>query len=504
MLTLFIKNQNQHIVGMKKLKCPIIGRNIFCFAFILSVLCSNAMAMDNQGRSSEFDAWKKKQAEDFNAFQTAEDKEFVEFLRKEWEEFEVFKGRLRDTLPKPAVAPKVANNSAINPNSRHISQAKSQRIAAATRPPGFYGHALPSLHFPVTKIAGLKRPSEQSLANAWNTLSQKNHTMTLTMIRRYQTQLDLGDWGVIAFLDYILAPVFSDSNSRNCYKWFLLTKLGYDVRVGYTFDSVVLMGAAQQQVYGVRYSQVEKKDYYVLPPLNQQQDIKSPHISSYNGQIFTGLKAFDFSLKSLIKPTMFNEERKLEYKVQGQELSFGLHFDAGLSTFLKTYPQIGLPGYFETGPGSPAIKSLHNQLQPHIANLSKREALDFLLGFTQAVFQYQTDDQQFGQEKYLAIEESLYYGINDCEDRSIFLSWLIFDLLGMDVVVLDYPGHIALAVRTKIRPMDDYIEHQGKKYLVVDPTFINAKAGMAMPEFKNVVPEVIKVQYETDPQVTQL
>ena len=33
--------------------------------------------------------------------------------------------------------------------------------------------------------------------------------------------------------------------------------------------------------------------------------------------------------------------------------------------------------------------------------------------------------------------------------------------------------------------------YKGKKYIICDPTFINANAGMCMPEFKKVNPEII-------------
>ena len=39
-----------------------------------------------------------------------------------------------------------------------------------------------------------------------------------------------------------------------------------------------------------------------------------------------------------------------------------------------------------------------------------------------------------------------YYPYCDCEDRSVLYSYLVRNLLKLDVVLLDYPNHIATAV----------------------------------------------------------
>ena len=124
--------------------------------------------------------------------------------------------------------------------------------------------------------------------------------------------------------------------------------------------------------------------------------------------------------------------------------------------------------------------------------MSELEAVNFLLRFVQTAFDYKTDDQQFGKEKYLMLEETLHYPSSDCEDRSIFFSFLVKNLLHLDVVGLDYPGHIATAVKFNSDLSGDLISYNGYNYLICDPTYINANAGMVMPQFKNIEPKVIK------------
>ena len=78
-----------------------------------------------------------------------------------------------------------------------------------------------------------------------------------------------------------------------------------------------------------------------------------------------------------------------------------------------------------------------------------------------------------------------YYPYCDCEDRSILFSRLVRDLMGLDVVLIYYPGHLATAVKFSSEVKGDYITYQGDRYTVCDPTYINAPVGMTMPDMDN-------------------
>ena len=111
----------------------------------------------------------------------------------------------------------------------------------------------------------------------------------------------------------------------------------------------------------------------------------------------------------------------------------------------------------------------------------------------QTAFEYKTDDAQFGGEKYMFAAETLYYPYSDCEDRSILFSYLVHELLQLEVVGLIYPGHAATAVRFSQPISGDQVEINGARYLICDPTYINADIGTAMPQFKQSKPTVIAI-----------
>jgi hypothetical protein len=117
-----------------------------------------------------------------------------------------------------------------------------------------------------------------------------------------------------------------------------------------------------------------------------------------------------------------------------------------------------------------------------------------MLHFVQTGFEYKTDGEQFGREKYFFPEETFYYSYCDCEDRSVLFAYLVRSLLGLEVIGLDYPGHVATAVRFSDTIPGDYVTHNGQKYIICDPTYIYANIGMCMTGFKDVTPTIIPIR----------
>jgi hypothetical protein len=159
--------------------------------------------------------------------------------------------------------------------------------------------------------------------------------------------------------------------------------------------------------------------------------------------------------------------------------------------YYDRYPQTDLEIYFGAAVSETVNRSLLNALKPQIEGKTEVEAVDWLLRFIQESFVYKTDDEQFGREKFFFPDEPFYYDYCDCEDRSVLFAYLVQNLTGLDVVGLDYPGHVAAAVQFKDDLPGDYIVHGGNKYIICDPTFIGARVGMCMPQFINLEPKVI-------------
>ena len=69
------------------------------------------------------------------------------------------------------------------------------------------------------------------------------------------------------------------------------------------------------------------------------------------------------------------------------------------------------------------------------------------LRFVQGAVIYRSDAELYGQEEFWAYPaETLYLRAGDCEDSAVLLA-SIYLAMGLDAVLLDFPGHMAAGVR---------------------------------------------------------
>ena len=101
------------------------------------------------------------------------------------------------------------------------------------------------------------------------------------------------------------------------------------------------------------------------------------------------------------------------------------------------------------------------------------------------------DNEQFGREKVMFAQETLFYDKSDCEDRAVLFSKLVKKLFGINIIGVKYDDHMVTALYI---PMEgDYVEAGRKRFVVADPTYINSSIGQSMPKYKPKKPETFIV-----------
>ena len=249
--------------------------------------------------------------------------------------------------------------------------------------------------------------------------------------------------------------------------------------------------SSRHQLYDTPFFIFDNQRYYAV---SLDGTLHKPSgVYTYDGHYPGADKELDMRLRD--KETYGDRinTRKLRFEYAGNDYEIEVAYEKARVDFLGTYPQLDLELYFASKVGDATASPLLDQLSVAIDGMDEQEAVNFLLRFVQTSFKYKTDERQFGQENYLFPEETIYYPYSDCEDRSVLFAWLVRRLLGLEVVGLSYPGHVATAVHLK-KSNGDYIVHEGRRFTVADPTYVNARAGMTMPGYKNARPEVIIIQ----------
>lgn len=268
---------------------------------------------------------------------------------------------------------------------------------------------------------------------------------------------------------------------------YILTQSGYKVRIARVGNKLVLLLPSKDTIYQYPYLNISGVNYYLV-----DSSLGQTSLSVFNREF---PKEQDFSLRIVEQPAFpINAvaSRHLQSKLD-KELAANVSVNKGLIAFYEDYP---LSSNWDIYSNASLSKSAKEQLYPilkkSITGKTSPAVANILLHFVQTAFEYATDDEQFGRERPLFADETLFYPYSDCEDRAILYSILVRELLGLDVVLLHYPGHLATAVCFDTDVYGDYMLIDGKRYVVCDPTYINADIGQAMPQFKQTAANVIK------------
>ena len=482
-------------------------------SLILLTVMSISLPFSGYAQSqSEFEQFKQQYLGEFKDYKDQIDREFADFLKQKWEPFDTEEGVVRDEVPKPKDIPVAKVKPEPKPvTPKPVIPSKPTKPipvipAPVVKPEPVVVPVIPAAGFNdrIVKVDYLghrlsivdgmydayskfdNQVSQNSIQNNFSELAKSDYAKTLDNLLSYKNQLDMNDW---AYLQLVLKFSEKLSISRNHQKlvsWFILLKSDMKARLAYDSRSIYLLVASRQNLYDIAYFRYDNEKFYTIP---QTKKLPS-EVYSYNGKYPKALNKPDFSIAKSVKAKSDNKNRQLSFKFQGKQYDFTIPVNKNTIAFFSSYPQMDIGEYFKTQLDDLTANALLTQLKPVVENMSEADAVNFLLAFVQHAFRYQTDNQQFGEENYMFIEETIYYPSSDCEDRSIIFSWLVQNLLGLNVVGLEFPGHIATAVQLT-HPVGDVINYRNKKYTIADPTYINAQAGMKMPQFKNTEPKVI-------------
>ena len=457
----------------------------------------------------DFQKWLKKDMEQYQNYLKAEDKAFSDFLKKDWEAFQATMGVKADTKPKPVSIPvakeqekpKIPVGKPIKkvvaipkPKPKKIPRPKPKPVVTPKANALHVNYK--GVDFPVMPGGELHLQlsyplNNKQIAAAWKTIASSNYNKILTQLDAYRKKMILNDWGFIELIHAYAAVKFRNKpNDARLLSWFLLVKSGYDVKIAYKENTLYLLMPSKETIYENPFVTIDGKKYYFVRFDTKPMDL-SGKIYTYAGSYPKAEKTIALSIEYIPILRHKIDTKELRFQFEGKSYRVPVQYDHDVVDFFRNYPQTELKIYFEAPVSTAALNSLYRALKPYLEGKTQLQAVNFLLRFVQKSFEYKTDDQQFGREKYLMPEETIYYPASDCEDRSILFSFLVKNLLQLDVVALDYPGHIATAVHFEAYIPGAHVMFNGKKYVICDPTYINADAGMVMPQYKNVQPKIL-------------
>ena len=487
-------------------------------------------------------------------FVTKANAEFADFLAKEWALFDEFKTQeLSMTLPKINKVPeapkkeiteasgdvKYKNNNQlpqvsdiknVNANdeisnaprqdnyvvrkvvtdsgvknvtqiSDHVTYTKPNITQNHNLTINFYGK---KLDFNVDNKLRLKNTGvkENEVANYFKEMSKmsKETSDLWKQIDTYVNTMGLNEWGYFCILRSLSEAMFSDIDNCVLFNFYMLrNEGGFKVKIARGKDSNKLTLLAvidnSKEVYSYSFFRFNEDDntnlkyYSIYGGGNANESIYTYSNDEQNAD----LKQIGLDFHNALNMGQCDVKRELS--IQKIDDNIELPYNSAHIAYLNDVPMTVFPIYFASPISIEAQKVFNEKLSEIKEEYTSVQFIDIILNFVQTAFEYKTDDQQFGYEKYFYPEEVIAYPYSDCEDRSALFAWLVTTYTDAKVIGLQYEGHLATAVYLgeDVNINGDAFSYAGKKYYVCDPTYINASIGMTMPQFKDKMPKLVKM-----------
>lgn len=472
------------------------------FFFIL-LLCSSPMMAQNT--NSDYQAFRKGVLDGYVSFRKTVLEDYAKYLQGVWDEYEQFRGIKRDKDPKPSIVPKadvkpqdvspVQSVPEVKPTVLPTPSPTDNPILVKPIVPSalpnmsfpFYGMKISATSCHVQTIEGLEH---QAIAKAWDFYQQDKAMKDIVRsLQSLAVALGLNDWFTFELVRNYTEATCENPASKTVLQHFLLVNMGYDVRLASCGNQLLLLVPFDQQVYERSYLVIDGKKYYAFyddstskPQNSGVYTCRLPNETDKGRNIDLTIRGGNLGIKTSVSHRFGISDGKIS--LQGV-------VDAGTMEAIRRYPQMDIPFYAMSTIDSNLCQSLLAQVSEQIRGCSETEAVGRILHFVQYAFDYATDGEQHGYEKPYFIEENFYYPKNDCEDRAIFFAFLVRNLLGLDVHLVQYPGHECTAVNFSATQMNgDGYMYKSKAFYICDPTYIGASIGQCMPDYRNVKPIV--------------
>ncbi len=492
-----------------------------------SLLCFFVTGMLNSAFSQTFEEFKKQERDElrqfriqqdkairklqseYNAYVQQADREFAGFLKNQWGDYNAWRGIEVPEKPKPVEIPKYEPGSINQLFARKISvevTGKEGKIPAIkpvlpviqkTEPEGYlksdirvdyYGTPLTFRFDESLLFKKIQRISEQAVGDWWAACSKTNYNSLVNELLNTKNTLSLNDWAYFMLVKKTAAAISgNDNNNAGLLTWFLMIRSGYNVKIAFHNNNIYLLIPSLNQLYGKNYLLINNQRFYFV------DDVSFDSFQTYDFNFPGATRVIDFNIYQPMNIGNDVSQKQVRFNYGGKDYSFPVTLNVNSLYFLRDYPVTELNVFFNAAMSRVTKESLADGIIPLIQNMSTNDAVNFLLAFVQKSFVYKTDQEQFGKEKFFFPEELFYYAASDCEDRAALFTYLVRQLLHLEVIGLEYQGHVATAISPIRNAQGDFLYFNNTKYAIADPTYINAPLGLIMPQYKNKKPKVIEV-----------
>ena len=481
------------------------------YKLTVAIILGAAQLCGAQNALRDFESFRDSLFSGYHRYRQGILADYESFLRDTWHDYQIFKAPDSNNIPKPDRQPSMPENATMPdtqipapaPEQPPLPESQPERPdepeALPNMPPlgvrmtsvDFFGT---NINLPLIDIHPISNTSNNNVANYWRDLNDNASAQSaIDLLKNAIRKYDLNDWLAFKLAQAYaetLFPARQASDTRIAIIQYLLCNIGYDIRLALYDDGLTLLMPFTTTIYARSYLELDGKRFSIFFDSASAAKTITGTIQTYS---LPYDKNTGYSFNPIFSQPPMLVEKPEDFRLSGAGITITGKADANLREILSDYPQLPVVDYTKSELQPELRNDIARQLKMQVAEMDEMRAVNTLLHFVQKAFNYQTDDKQFGFEKPLFPEESILYKRNDCEDRAIFFGMLIRNVLNLECLLVEYPGHIGTAVcLSDSSATGTYYMVDGKKYFVADPTFEGADAGMCMPDFRNINPKVYR------------
>lgn len=343
--------------------------------------------------------------------------------------------------------------------------------------------------------------SEYYIKSCYDKLDKGKYQAILDTLLSYKKNHQLNDWlyyQLVRKTAQAISPKKANYARYTFYKWFLLGKSGYDARLTISDSRIIFYVYNREDISDIPFAMYHNKKYTCL----NRHDYAHADLNKVPAyrmlSIPEGKDAFSYKVTRMpdFKPEVYYE-KQIQFSYKQKVYDFNIKLNPEVERIFANYPVVDFESYFNIPLSKETYDSLIPLLQNNVSKMTQRKGIDYLMRFTRYAFLYEDDDENFGKEKRLSPEETLFSKYSDCDDRAALFFYLVKEIYNIPMIALLYPNHITMAVKFD-KPIGQPIVYNGKTYSICEPTpqKENLSIGQAPSSLKNTP---FKVVYAYEP-----
>lgn len=338
--------------------------------------------------------------------------------------------------------------------------------------------------------------SEESIQLFNKRLSSTSYQPVIKALIAFKEQYKLDDWlyyQLVRKTAQQISPKADNYLRYTLYKWFLLTRSGYDAILSIHGNRILFYVQSDENIYNIPHRIKEGKQYVCLNYHDYGMiDFDKDIFEEVVIRLPDAKKGFSYKVTHLpnFRPDDYLE-KDIRFNYNQNDHYFKVKLNPQIKTLFINYPVVDYESYFNIPLSSITYKSLIPLLKKNIKGKSIRNGVDYLMHFTRYAFLFESDTKVFGMEKRLSPEQTLLYDQSDCEDRAALFFYLVKEIYNLPMIVLSFPKHVTVAVKFK-KPVGKPIMYNGSIYSVCEPTpqQVDIPMGQLIPELENIPYEI--------------